>query len=139
LTSPRQHKISFEEMAQELVTLSPSMSDWCPISEEWETVSITEIDKLIALYPSKQWMKDYPCGWIARGFSVDVARHFADGSGLIKAVGVAHCTRLMGKDLEPLHTVNIFRTPDRLYLLDMQTKEYWPAVKGQDEFYFVEM
>lgn len=127
--------ITFEQLDHELKSIF-GISDWCPISEEWGTITHEEIATMISLYPAQEWMEDYPCGWIARGFAVDVARHYADGRGGIKAVGVAHGTMINGT---PNHTVNVYHAPDGLYLLDMQTGERWLVNERPAEIYFVEM
>jgi len=130
--------ITFDQLAGELRELCPSMADWTPIFEEWETISLEELDEMIELYGQNvQWLKDFPCGLIARGFYVDVARHFADGKGKAKSVGAAHCSMLQGEPVQ--HTVNICRVPEGLFMVDLQTKKRWPVTLGEDEYYDVEI
>lgn len=112
------------------------ITDWCPLSEEFETIEPDRVIGLIIKHPAPEWRDDYPCGYIARGFAADVAREFADGSGCPIAVGVLHMDRVRGENVR--HSINFFVAKDGLYLLDMQTEEIRKPVKGEDVAYWAE-
>lgn len=131
--------ITTDKIADLLRDVSPGLIDWNPTDEEYKMVGINEMSVLVSDFPALPWKQGvYECEEIAKAFVVDVRKWEAQtDQPMNRAIGVANCSRVKGEEVS--HTINVLVVDGTVTMLDMQTGEYWPAERGQDEFYFVEM
>jgi len=134
------HTITTAAMEELLQDFCPELTDWRPTDTTYQLVKWSEIPSLIRQSPALPWKENkWECEEIAKSFVVEVRKiEYRDDSIIYnRAISECDCSKLHGE--ETGHTLNILITDKGIVLLDMQTQEYWLAVKGQDEFYFVEM
>ena len=131
--------ITAEKIATLLRDVSPVLIDWNPTDEEYAMVADDEVQRLVDEFPALPWKPGvYECEEIAKAFVMDVRRWEAKtDQSMNRAIGVAYCSRVNGDEMS--HTVNVLIVDGNVTLIDMQTGEYWPAERGNDELYFVEM
>jgi hypothetical protein len=132
--------ISTKELEKILKNLFPGLKDWNPTDPFYHVVPITEMEELIARFPQPLWLEyKWECEEIAKGWMMDVRRwEYTDSlSTYNRAIGVANTLRIQGHKRN--HTVNLVYTDQGVMLIDSATGGYWPAIKGQDNIYFVEM
>jgi len=134
--------ITYKEIFTRLKSVFPDLIDWLPTDREYQTASIGDVIGLMERYHDiVNFYRPYvwECEEIATAFVVDVRREEKDDLSLTRnrAIGEALGDRWNGVDKS--HHANIFVADDGIYLFDMQTKKIWPAVKGQDNIFFVRL
>ena len=118
----------------------PNLKDWNPTDPLYHPVLFDEIQYLITAHPQPLWKQyKWECEEIAKGWMMDIRRWEYDNELTIynRAIGVANATKIFGQKIN--HTLNIAVTEEGLMLIDAATGGSWPARKGQDDIYFVEM
>lgn len=131
--------ITTERIGELLRDVFPGLIDWNPTDEEYRQVAGDELEKLVDDFPALPWKAGvYECEEIAKAFVMDVRKWESQtDQAMNRAIGVANCSLLNGEEIK--HTINLLIVDGVVTLLDMQTGEHWPAERGQDEIYFVEM
>lgn len=143
-----QQVISITDLNKRLKRIFPDLIDWRPTDESFLLVEPEEIDLLISEFADDDTPiipGTYACEEVAWAFMVDVRRSMARNIGVIPvplrkinlAIGNVDGTKFGGIDKN--HTVNFFVSNKHIYLLDMQIRKYWIAVKGQDKIHFAEI
>jgi len=141
-------RISVDELDTRLRDLFPDLIDWRPTDKAFLLVEQAEMDMLVAEFADDETpviAGAWACEEVAWGFMVDVRRSMARNIEAIPvlerkinlAIGVADGTLFQG--IAKGHTVNFFVSREHIYLLDMQTRKYWIAQKGQDKIHFAEI
>lgn len=131
--------IKTDSIGELLRDVFPGLIDWNPTDEEYLQVDGEGLEKLVDEFPALPWKAGvYECEEIAKAFVTDVRKWEAQtNQAMNRAIGVANCSKLKGEEIQ--HTINVLMVDGSVCLLDMQTGEHWPAERGQDEIYFVEM
>jgi len=139
--------IDYSAIERRLRGVFPNLEVWAPTDRTFLTADLGEIEHLINIFPARPWSPGInECEEIARWFCAQVADRQLDQlqAGLLPvdlryslALGEAMGDRIRGEARD--HTLNVFLTEDTVMLLDMQTGAYWPAVRGEDNIFFVRM